>query len=929
MSERDTRNAAADGRGGGTRPTADEGSSTPEAERGATRAWHALDVDEVLNGLASAHEGLSAAEAERRLERYGHNKLPRKQQVWWWQRLLNQFNSILIIILLIAGAISVALGAFVDAGAIFGVVLINAAIGYLQEGRAEKALQSIRGMLSPRATVRRQGQRRGIPAAEVVPGDIVIVESGDRVPADLRLVALSSLRAQEAALSGESTPVDKSTTPVMADTDLAERHCMAYAGTLVAQGRGEGVVVATGAATEIGHISRMIGEVEQVQTPLLRQLDRFGKRLAVIILMLAAAMAAFGVFVHGQNWEQMFFAAVGLAVAAIPQGLPAVISVTLALGVQAMARRNAIIRRLPAVETLGCISAIFTDKTGTLTRNEMTVTAIVLANRSIEVRGVGYAPEGSFRAGDDALDEPASEPVLRRCLEAGVLCNEATVSMDGQESWRVHGDPTEGALIVVAAKAGLDAEAVRRRHRRLDVMPFESERKYMVTLDRMDDRSLMVHAKGAPDVLLEMCDRVRAEDGYDELNREDWHERIDKLSSAGLRVLALAEKPGKEGVALGAPEQTGGFALLGIMGLIDPPRGDAARAVESCRKAGIRTKMVTGDHARTASAIAETLGLAQGRQVVTGKELEGMEDAELRQRVQEVDVFARASPEHKLRLVMSVQAGGMVCAMTGDGVNDAPALRRADVGVAMGINGTEASKEAAEMVLADDNFATIVSAVEEGRKVYDNIKKAVAFLLPTNGGESLAILVAVLSGATLPITPLQILWVNMVTAVTLGLALAFEPGEADVMRRPPRDPDAPILDLFLIWRVLFVSALLVVSVYGVFLWALASGTDISAARSAAVNTLVVGEIVYLLSIRRLTGRSLSFDGLFGSRPALIAIALVVLVQMAWTYIPSLQLLFGSAFLTANDWIIIGVIGLAIFLALEVEKSLWRYFSPAI
>ncbi|WP_280546011.1 HAD-IC family P-type ATPase [Halomonas sp. 11-S5] len=893
----------------------------------ARRHWHAMTPEEALGQLDTTREGLGEEEARVRLERHGPNRLQQAKGRPAWRRLLDQFNNILMLILLVAAAASLGLGHTLDAIAILGVVLIIALIGFIQEGKAEQALDSIRDMLSPRAQVVRGGKRREIPAEELVPGDIVLVESGDRVPADLRLLEARRLRDEEAALTGESTPVDKAVAAVDEATDLAERVCMAYAGTLVVQGNARGLVVETGDHTEIGRISEMLRGVETLRTPLLRQLDRAGRVLALFIMGAAVLTAAFGVLVHGESASNMFMAAVGLAVAAIPEGMPAIVTIGLALGVQAMARQHAIIRRLPAVETLGSISTIFSDKTGTLTRNEMTARAICLPEGEVRIDGTGFEPEGAFHRVRDG--EPLDAPLdlddhhaLRHFLKVGVLCNNAELARD-EGRWRIHGDPTEGALVVAAAKAGLKAGELRGDHDRHDAIPFESERKYMATLHRMDGEPYLL-VKGAPDRLLQMCHRVRTESGEADLDRSDWEARIQALSERGLRVLALAEKRADGITDLTDAHAEDGLVLLGLVGLQDPPRDEAIEAVKDCLAAGIRPVMVTGDHAVTARAIAEQLGFAHTDRALSGHEIEAMSDAELEDIILDVDVYARASPEHKLRLVTAMQAKGGVCAMTGDGVNDGPALKRADVGVAMGIQGTEAAKEAAEMVLADDNFATIVRAIREGRKVYDNIRKTITFLLPTNGAQGLAIMLAVLAGSLLPVTPLQALWVNMVVAVTLGLALAFEAGERDLMHRAPRDPAAPLLDLFLLWRVVFVSVLLLLGVFGVFSWIFnGQNASIELARSGAVNMLVTGCAAYLINSRYLTRHSLSFEGLFGSRPVWIAIALAMALQFAWTYLPFMQLVFGSAALGLGHWLAILAVSVAIFLVVELEKWVLR------
>ncbi|WP_166257962.1 cation-translocating P-type ATPase [Marinobacter salicampi] len=887
--------------------------------------WHSLSADDALEKLNSSDQGLSDKQAADLLKEHGPNELQAEEGRPWWLRLLDQFNNVLIIILLIAGVTAGAMGRWVDAGAIFAVVIINAAIGFFQEAKAEKALQSIKGMLSPEATVKRDGKKQTVPAEDLVPGDIVLLESGDRVPADIRLLSAKQFRTEEAPLTGESEPVDKSTDPVEEDADLGDRTSMAFASTLCVHGSCEGLVVATAMDTEIGHISEMIENVEQMQAPLQKQLDHFGKVLAAGILAVAAAMGAFGVLVHGRGLEDMFMAGVGLAVAAIPQGLPAIVTVTLALGVQAMAKRNAIVRQLAAVETLGSVSTIFTDKTGTLTRNEMTVSAIAMAGLNVEVSGTGFDPEGELTRDDkdDDSSDPTDSEALQRFLVAGVLCNDSQLKEE-DGAWTVEGDPTEGALLVLADKAGEGSDDIRESYRRVDVIPFESERKYMATLDEpKNDGDRVVHLKGAPDVLLDMCDKADSDDGEQDIDKDYWNSRIEELSSRGLRVLALARRAAGQGDTLDENEVEQGLVLLGLVGMLDPARESAVDSVKECLDAGIQVKMVTGDHALTAKAIGDQMGLGEGGEAMTGQDIEDTSDEDLRDRVMEVNVFARAAPEHKLRLVEAIQSRDQVCAMTGDGVNDAPALKRADIGVAMGIQGSEASKEAAEMVLADDNFASIVNAVEEGRRIYDNIRKTITFLLPTNGAESLAILIAVLGGTLLPITPVQILWVNMVTAVTLGLSLAFEPAEDDIMRRPPRDPHEPILNLFLLWRVVFVAVLLVAPVYGLFMWLQAQGASEELSRSAAVNMLVVGEIVYLLNTRRSLTNALSFKGLFGSRLVLMAIGLVVVLQLAWTYLGPMQYLFESASLTLTHWGLIWAAGITIFLLIELEKLFWR------
>lgn len=890
-------------------------------------AWHSSSVEDALALQGAVAEGLSSQEAAARLASSGPNLIQQEKIRPWYTCLLDQFNNILMLILVVAALASLLLGHRLDAAAIVGVVVIIALIGFIQEGKAEQALQSIRNMLSPQANVLRDGKRCTVPAESLVPGDIVLIESGSRVPADLRLIEAKRFSCEEAALTGESVPVEKQASPALLDAELAERSSMAYASTIVVQGTAKGLVVATGSNTEIGKISELLRGIEQLKTPLLRQLDRAGRILALFILAAAGLTALLGTLIHGQPADEMFMAAIGLAVAAIPEGLPAIVTIGLALGVQSMAKQNAIIRRLPAVETLGSISTIFSDKTGTLTRNEMTAQVIWMANIRYSIDGIGYAPEGDFYQIDSVDNDQKNlisadeHPDLMHFLRVATLCNDAELTHQ-DNTFHIQGDPTEGALIVAAGKAGLHAQPLRQSHPRLDAIPFESEHKFMATVHNIDGKQRVL-VKGAPDRLLEMCSHAHGPSGSSPLENDVWEARIEELSSRGLRVLAIAEAPSASDTPLDHNQLQQGLTLLGLIGLLDPPREEAIQAVKQCLAAGIRPVMITGDHAATALAIAKKLGFSHTQRAVTGREIESMSDEQLKEIIIEVDVFARASPEHKLRLVKAMQARNGVCAMTGDGVNDGPALKRADVGVAMGIQGTEAAKDAAEMVLADDNFATIVKAIKEGRKVYDNIRKTITFILPTNGAQGLAIMLAVLTGSTLPVTPLQALWVNMVVAITLGLALAFERGEADLMQRSPRDPNAALLDMFLLWRVVFVSLLLLAGVFGIFSWLLSQGESIALARAGAVNMLVTGSAAYLINSRFLINSTCSLNGIFGSRPVWFAISLVMLLQMAFTYIPFMQLIFDSEGLQLIHWIAIVTASVAIYLVVELEKTFWR------
>ncbi len=884
--------------------------------------WHALSAEQVLQALDTAPGGLNAAETARRLAIHGPNRLRPPKQRGPLLRFLLQFHNVLIYVLLASAAITAALGHAVDTGVILGVTIINAIVGFVQEGKAESALAAIRKMLSLRALVLRDGQRREIPAEELVPGDWVLLQSGDKIPADLRLIDIKNLRIQEAVLTGEAEAVEKAGAPISAEAAIGDRANMAYSGTLVSYGQGTGVVVATGERTEIGRISALLEQVEEIATPLLRQMAQFGRWLSTGIVLAAAATFAAGVLWRGLQPDDMFMAAVALAVAAIPEGLPAIMTIILAIGVQRMAGRNAIVRRLPAVETLGAVTVICSDKTGTLTRNEMTVQKVITADRVIEVSGAGYAPIGGFSAnGAPILPEQAAD--LLAIARVARLCNDAVLrEQDGE--WRMEGDPTEGALLTLAHKAGLDPVAEPERFRRVDSIPFESEHRFMATLHHDHHGYGVIYVKGAPERVRTMCVTEQGLEGPQPLRLDYWRRQVEELAAAGQRVLAVAFRATAETrCEITFEDVEEGLILLGLLGISDPPREEAIQAVRQTQQAGIRVKMITGDHGVTARAIATRLGIGDGKKVLTGPQLEALDDEALRAVVMDTDVYARASPEHKLRLVAALQANQQVVAMTGDGVNDAPALKRADIGVAMGVNGTEAAKEASAMVLADDNFASITHAVEEGRTVYDNLRKALLFILPTNGAQALVIVAAILLGVTLPITPVQILWVNMVTAVTLALALAFEPTEANVMHRPPRDPGEPLLSGIMLWRIGAVSVLLIVAPLGLFLWEVAQNRPLAEVRTLAVNALVVSEIFYLFNSRYIHASVLSRAGLLGSRPVLISIGLMLLLQLAFTYLPPMQALMGTTAISAADWGVVTLAGLAVLLLVELEKAVWR------
>ena len=880
--------------------------------------WHAISAEEAMAAKESGPDGLTDDQARERLERFGPNQLSPPKRRGPVLRFLAQFHDVLIYVLLAAAVITALLEHWIDAQVIVAVVLINAIIGFLQEGKAEKALEAIRNMLAPKATVIRDGRRESVTGGEIVPGDIVLLEAGERVPADVRLILARNLKIGEAILTGESVPAEKGTLPVGEAAALGDRTSMAFSGTLVTYGHGKGVVVATGADTAIGRISGMLSEVTTLQTPLTRQMAVFAKWLTGFILGLAVLVLAFGLFVRDYSFNEIFMAVVGLTVAAIPEGLPAILTITLAVGVQGMARRNAIVRRLPAIETLGSVSVICSDKTGTLTRNEMTVVSVATGKRLFTVGGVGYAPHGHFSLDGREIDV-AEYPLLLELTRASLLCNDASLrEVDGE--WLIEGDPMEGALIAVACKAGHEPQTASLQFPRTDVIPFDSEHRFMATLHHDHAGNGLILVKGAPERILEMCERQRGFDGDVGLEWDYWHAQAEQIAANGQRVLAVAMKPSDSTrTVLTFEDVEHDLVLLGLFGLVDPPREEAIAAVAECHAAGIHVKMITGDHAGTAAAIARQLGLENSDEILTGRDIDSLDDEALQKRVRDTAVFARTSPGHKLRLVMALQSDGAVVAMTGDGVNDAPALKRADVGISMGRNGSEAAKEASEMVLADDNFATIAEAVREGRTVYDNLTKAILFILPTNGGEALVLIAAIILGVTLPITAVQILWVNMVTAVTLALALAFEPTEPDVMRRPPRPPGEPILSGFLIWRVVFVSTLFLGALFGLFALAQAQGASIAEARTVVVNALVVLEIFYLFSVRHLKAASVTWRGLLGTPAVLIAVGAVTLLQFVFTYAPFMVPLFDTRPLGLVQGLEIVAVGVAVLLIIEAEK----------
>ena len=883
-------------------------------------AHHALAAHEVVLLLGTdTATGLSGHEAAERLRRFGRNELAEATSGGPLRRVARQVNHPLVYVLLVAGVVALLLGETVDSAVIFGVVAANTAVGFIQESKAEAALTALRAMVTTQASVRRDGHRRSVPSEDLVPGDVVLIEAGDRVPADLRLVELEELRVDESALTGESLPVVKDEVALPADTPVADRHNMVYSGTLVAHGTGVGVAVATGEETELGEIHRLVGSAEELETPLTRKLGHFSKVLTVVIVGLAALTFVVGL-ARGEKADQMFSAAVALAVGAIPEGLPAAVTITLAIGMTRMAARRAVIRHMPAVETLGSTTVVCSDKTGTLTRNQMTVREIWTPTGAYTLTGSGYDPGGSI------LPAPGSEPAgwklagtagpLRWTLIAGAACNDAKLTAAG-DGWGIIGDPTEAAMLVSAAKAGMDTSWVGASFPRVGTLPFSSERQYMATVhDDRDAGRRLVFVKGAVERVLDLCGPV---------DRPLVLAAADERARTGLRVLATAMAEVPAGYSLDPDDPPGGLTFTGLQAMLDPPRPEAVTAVASCRGAGIDVKMITGDHASTAVAIARQLGIvADGGpdQVLTGADLAALDPGRYPEAVARAAVFARVSPEQKLRLVQGLQAGHQVVAMTGDGVNDAPALRQADIGVAMGRGGTEVAKDAADMVLTDDDFATIEAAVEEGRGVFDNLTKFIAWTLPTNMAEGMVILVAIMVGATLPLLPVQILWINMTTAVALGLMLAFEPKEPGIMRRRPRDPRRPILTGALVVRILLVSAMLVGGASWLFHWEQSIGASVAEARTAALNLFVAVEALYLFACRSLT-RSVWRSGLFSNPWILGGVAVQAAGQALLTYLPAMNHLFSTAPISAASWLRILALSAGLAAVLAVDKRLRR------
>jgi len=881
--------------------------------------WHSLTPEDVIaSAKANARSGLSAEEASRRLEDDGPNTLQEGKRRNHLQRIAVQFNSPLIYVLMAGALITFLLEDYLDTWVIGAVVLINALIGYIQEGKAEKALDAVRGLLAEQAVVIRDGHSMTIPAADLVVGDIIQVESGSKVPADARLLESRNLSAAEASLTGESVPVAKDPNAVPEDASLGDRTSMMYAGTLITAGNATAVVVATGANTELGRIGVLVDEVGTIKTPLTKRLDRFAIQITITIMFIGVIAFVYGYLVLDYIPAELFLLAVGLIVAAMPEGLPAVLTIVLAIGTRAMAKNNALIRRLPAVESLGSVSVILSDKTGTLTQNEMTVASVVTHTHDLAVTGIGYAPHGELRSADGVVTI-ADDPTLHSLMTAVMLCNRATIREDSEGEFIAVGDPTEAALITLALKAGISRSDVKAEFPEIDQIPFESERRFMATLHETPGDARQVWLKGAPERVFELAEANW--DGSD-LEHELWHTRAIELAQKGQRVLAIAGANWSNGDSFESDSHLKNIRLLGVVGVIDPPREAAKQAIATCQAAGIDVKMITGDHLVTAATIGEELGLKVG-DPLSGSDIDLLNDEELTERLGNTDVIARANPEHKLRLVRLIQAAGFQVAMTGDGVNDAPALQAADIGVAMGKNGTDAARSASDLVLTDDRFETIEQAVEKGRVVFDNIKKSMLHILPTNFGEILILLTALFAGWVLPITVSQILWINLICAVTISLALVVEKAEPNLMKRPPRPANEPLLTGRFIARLVLIALLLAGSTLFVFEWMLGSGASLEQARAAAVTMVVMAEMAYLFNVRRFTASGFTLENFTGNRLAVGTSVLLLGLQLAFLYVPAMNTLFGTAPLDLAAWGVIIAFAATIFVIVEGEKWLWR------
>ncbi|MCS1350664.1 calcium-transporting P-type ATPase, PMR1-type [Mechercharimyces sp. CAU 1602] len=878
--------------------------------------WLDWDVNRVLEHFnVRSQQGLSHQEAEERLKKIGFNQLTQAKKASFFSLFIDQFRDFMVLVLLAATLISGLLGEYTDAIAIIAIVIINAILGLVQEYRAEKSLDALKQLSAPTAKVIRASEINRITSNEVVPGDIVLLESGDRVPADVRIIRADNLHIEEAALTGESLPVEKSSDRLPhADVPLGDRTNLAYMGTMVVQGTGRGIVVATGMGTEMGRIAHLIESTEEVETPLKRRLEQLGKILIVIALLLTVVVVMTGIW-HGQEAYNMFLAGVSLAVAAIPEGLPAIVTIALALGVQRMIRRRAIVRKLPSVETLGCASIICSDKTGTLTTNKMTVTNVWADGSLISVKGTGYEPTGAFLQGSRTIS-PRHNHSLQRLLEISILCNNAQLVQDTQRAgmlrrkqanWRIEGDPTEGALLVAGVKGECDIDALHRTWKRVREYPFDSNRKMMSVLVQRSDGKQQLLTKGAPEVILARCSHLVYKGRITLLNdthRRDIAKSMEELARKGLRNLAFAYREVAGSVSQNEQTMERNLVFIGLAAMIDPPREEVKESIRRCHQAGIQTVMITGDHHITAEAIARQIGIYTNQDLaVNGSQLQQMSDEELDAQVNQIRVYARVSPEHKLRVVKSLQRQGHVVAMTGDGVNDAPAIKAADIGIAMGTTGTDVSKEASALVLADDNFSTIVAAIEEGRSIYDNIRKFISYLLASNVGEILVMFLAMLVGLPLPLVPIQILWVNLVTDGLPAMALGVDPAEENTMKRPPRNSRESIFARGVGWKIMTRGLLIGLSTLAAF-WVSYTEipSDLMRAQTIAFATLVFAQLIYVFDCR--SQRSVFARSPWDNRWLLLAVTSSALLLMVVMYYPPLQPIFHTVSLDMREWILV-------------------------
>ncbi len=885
--------------------------------------YYQLPVDEVLKAFRTSLQGLSTEEAQRRLKEYGPNEVVREKKKSPLALFLSQFTNFLVVVLIIAGLISAYLGDYVESIAIFAIVLMAGVLGFVQEYRAEKALEALKALSAPTARVIRDGKEDVVQAREIVPGDIVVLYAGDRVPADGRLIEAINLRVDEAILTGESVPVEKSANPILQENpSISERYNMVFSGTVVVNGRGLMVATATGMNTEFGKIAHMLGEVEEKKTPLQVNLDRTSKLIGTFALILCAIISGVGI-ARGYDVLEMFVWGVALAVAIIPEALPAVVTISLALGVRRMVKRQALIRKLHAVETLGCVTYICSDKTGTLTKNEMTVQKLWVNRKVIEVSGVGYTPEGEFKL--DGRPFPKDEEHLQMLLKAAILCNDSELFYSEEDKkWKIKGDPTEGALVVVAKKAGLDKKELERLYPRVDEVPFDSERKMMTTVHSLDDKRLLICSKGAPEVILNKCSHIFYEGKIHELTQGERLEVLEaaqSMAKSALRVIGAAYRIlSKSSYSASSVEKE--LIFLGLLGMIDPPRDEAKPAIQTCMTAGIKPVMITGDHKITAEAIARELGILTNGEVVSGAELEVMSDEELERRVERIEVYARVNPESKLRIVKALQKRGHVVAMTGDGVNDAPALKQADIGIAMGVTGTEVAKEASDMVLLDDNFATIVAAVEEGRTIYANIRKYLVYLLTGNSGTVVGLTSALVAGLPVPLSAVQVLFINLLMDGAPAVALSVEPPEPDVMKKPPRNPKESVFNRYALTFIPLMGIWIGLCALFLFIYQLKTA-DLTKAMTVFFAGIICMRLANSLNCRS-EDASLFKLGLFTNRWLILALISSLTFMLLAIYVPFLSKVFNTVPLGFTDWLMVGASTLSVVILDEIHKLLKGY-----